>query len=260
MKNNEKKLYFVGACFFIFLILIKPAHAEATKEDNKILYSDSWSDGVNHLLDVQAPVNAISVVYSSAFNGNALRVSIHHSDDFSSVANGTPRGEISFARIFRFTPGFLYTVEWSTSIPSDYKFDSMQPELFAQILQGAHGGLGPPPFSVRFVDARYQVEIRGGARAVPHVFVFGDPGADKNNVVHWRLNYRPDHAGTSAVTDLFMNGKLVVHCKECENAYANDDDAYLKIGIYKWWWQSRPSDVDERTLYFGKISVRRDEL
>ncbi|MCG5072834.1 heparin lyase I family protein [Paraburkholderia tagetis] len=221
------------------------------------LYNSAWGRGIDPRLVIQAPRSAVSVVSSPVFHGHALRVSIDRSDDFHNVANGTPRGEIAFARIFRFEPNTLYEIGWSTSIPSGYKFDSLQPELFTQVLQGPEGGLGPPPFSIRLVDGRYQVEIRSAAKAAPHVFVFGDPAADEGNVVHWKLRYRPDHAGTNAVSDLFMNGVNVVRCHGCGNAYANDRGAYLKMGIYKWWWQSRPSDVSVRTLYFGNVLVKR---
>lgn len=53
-----------------------------------------------------------------------------------------------------------------------------------------------------------------------------------------------------------MNGVNVVNCQGCGNAYANDREAYLKMGIYKWWWQSRPSDVKDRTLFFGNVEVK----
>ncbi|WP_413187221.1 heparin lyase I family protein [Paraburkholderia sacchari] len=221
------------------------------------LYNSAWSQGIDPHLVVQASHDAISVVNSPVFHGHALRVSIHRSDDFHSVANGTPRGEVAFARIFRFEPDTLYEVNWSTSIPSDYQFDSLQPELFTQVLQGPEGGLGPPPFSIRFVEGRYHVEIRNAAKAAPRVFVFGDPVADKGKVIHWRLRYKPDHSGGKAITNLFMDGVNVVRCDGCGNAYANDRDAYLKMGIYKWWWQSRPSDVSDRTLYFGNVEVKR---
>lgn len=247
------------ASIFVALALIASSFSHCTTGSGTYeqLYNSSWAQGIDSRLDIQAPRNAISVVDSPVFSGPALQVSIHRTDDFHSVANGTPRGEIAFARIFRFEPGSLYEISWSMSIPSSYKFDYLQPELFTQVLQGPEGGLGPPPFSVRFVDGRYQVEIRNAAKAEPRVFMFGDPAADEGKVIQWRLRYRPDHTGVNAVTDLFMNGVNVVHCDGCGNAYANDRGAYLKMGIYKWWWQSRSSDVSVRTLYFGNVVVKR---
>lgn len=221
------------------------------------LYSSTWARGIDPRLTVQAPRNAISIVESPVFHEPVMRVSIHQYDDFHSVANGTPRGEIAFNRIFRFEPNQLYQISWSTATPQSYQFDSLQPELFTQILQGPEGGLGPPPFSIRFVNERYQVEIRNAAKAAPRIFVFGNPSADRGKAIHWVLRYRPDHTGENAVTDLSMNGVTVVHCEGCGNAYANDPGAYLKMGVYKWWWQSRPSKVSDRTLFFGNVEVKR---
>lgn len=250
-------LFRAGVLLSLQLAMTSISHGAASAEEYELLYNSSWAQGIDPRVDIQAPHNAISVVDSQVFHGPALQVSIRRSDDFSNVANGTPRGEIVFGRIFRFEPDTLYEIDWSTSIPLDYQFDSLQPELITQILQGPEGGLGSPPFSIRFVDGRYQVEIRSAAKVAPRVFVFGDPAADRGKVVHWQLRYRPNHTGANAITDLLMDGATVVHCDECGNAYANDRDAYLKIGIYKWWWQSRPSDVSVRTLYFGNVAVKR---
>ncbi|MCW5140495.1 polysaccharide lyase [Burkholderia cenocepacia] len=40
------------------------------------------------------------------------------------------------------------------------------------------------------------------------------------------------------------------------NAFPNDHQAYFKLGLYKWWWKTRPSDVTERTLYYGDIEMK----
>lgn len=253
-----KKIVFRASTFVaLLLVVLCLSYCATGGRTYEQLYNSKWTQGIDSDLDIQAPRDAISVVNSPVFHGPALRISIHRSDDFRKVANGTPRGEIAFARIFRFEPDTLYEVNWSTSIPPGYIFDSLQPELFTQVLQGPEGGIGPPPFSIRFVDGRYQVEIRSAAKAAPRVFVFGDPAADRGNIVHWTLRYRPDHTGTKAVTDLLMDGASVVHCEGCGNAYANDRGAYLKMGIYKWWWQSKPSDASDRMLYFGTVNVKR---
>ena len=48
---------------------------------------------------------------------------------------------------------------------------------------------------------------------------------------------------------------LVVHAVGRPNAYPGDQKAYLKIGIYKWWWLTRPSDVTQRTMYYGDVEI-----
>lgn len=229
----------------------------STDEQFELLYQERWKDGIGPDLTVQAPKNGISVIENGAFGGEVLKALVRRADDFTHVANGTPRAEVSFARAFAFAPGFLYEVRWSTMTPENYAFDSQQPELFSQILQGPSGGIGPPPFSIRFVDERYQVEIRNAANVKPQIFVFGNPAADRGKVIKWTLQYVPDQTGKDSITNLYMNGVQVVRCDHCGNAYAYDQDAYLKLGLYKWWWQSRPSDVFERTLFFGDVQVFR---
>jgi hypothetical protein len=39
------------------------------------------------------------------------------------------------------------------------------------------------------------------------------------------------------------------------NSYPDEKSAYLKIGVYKWWWITRPSDVSERTMYYGDVEI-----
>ncbi|WP_321947268.1 heparin lyase I family protein [Paraburkholderia sp. J10-1] len=243
---------------FVAVCMSTACSSQITGADGyESLYGSTWAQGIDPRLVIQAPRDAISTVESPVFHERVMRVTIHRSDDFHSVANGTPRGELAFNRIFHFEPDQLYQITWSTALPQNYQFDSQQPELFTQILQGPEGGIGPPPFSIRFVNGRYQVEIRNAAKAAPRIFVFGNPSTDRGKAIHWVLNYRPDHAGKNALTDLSMNGVSVVHCEGCGNAYANDQAAYLKMGVYKWWWQSRPSDVSERTIFFGNVEVKR---
>ncbi|WP_084168358.1 heparin lyase I family protein [Paraburkholderia acidipaludis] len=221
------------------------------------IFRSSWKSGIDERVVVQAPPGAISVVQGHNSDKSLVRVSVRRSDNFNGVANGTPRAELAFAKIFHFIPGITYEVAWSTGIPENYQFDSRQPELFTQILQGPKGGLGSPPFSIRFVNGRYQVEIRDARDDPAHIFVFGNPASDRGKMINWRLIYKADHSGVNSITELYMNGTRVVNCPGCGNAYKGDADSYLKIGIYKWWWKSRPTDVEDRTLYFGNVEVRR---
>ncbi len=68
---------------------------------------------------------------------------------------------------------------------------------------------------------------------------------DRGRWVQWTLRCRPDSSGAR-----------VLSATGIPNAYPNDSRAYFKIGIYKWWWKQRPSDVAERTMFFGASSLR----
>jgi len=73
--------------------------------------------------------------------------------------------------------------------------------------------------------------------------------------VKWRLHYSPDATGAQAITQVYKNDALVLHAAREPNAYAGDEKAYLKLGIYKWGWKNQPSDVTSRTLFYGNVTV-----
>ncbi|WP_144148440.1 heparin lyase I family protein [Paraburkholderia sp. BCC1884] len=219
-----------------------------------ILYRSAWHAGIDPRLTIQAPrPDAIATVAMPQFHGVALKATMRRADDFTHVANGTPRAEVVFARDAHFAVGKDYEVRWSTMIPPAYRLDSQQPEIITQLHQS--GFTGSPPFALMLSGGHYQVDVRGGAGTPSQSYTFGTPAADAGRVVTWRLHYRPDDQGTRALTDLYKDGVRVVHSMGRPNAYPGDQNAYLKIGIYKWWWQTRPSDVDERTMYYGDVEI-----
>lgn len=218
------------------------------------VYQSAWRDGVDRRLDVQAPnAGSITMVSVPQFQGAALKVSILPSDDFRKVANGTPRAEIAFGPVAKFDARKEYKISWSTMIPVDARLDFQQPEIISQMHQSMP--TGSPPFSLMLDRGQYRVDVYGGPGTKTESFMFGTPVADKGRVVRWTLLYRADSTGERAVTDLLQNGSVVVHAPGRPNAYPNDTAAYWKIGLYKWWWLTRPSDVTSRTLYFGDVRI-----
>ena len=63
------------------------------------------------------------------------------------------------------------------------------------------------------------------------------PGHPKRSVR--TVTGRPDKDGVS-----------LIKADGIANAYPDDIRAYFKFGIYKWWWQERPSAVTERTIFW----------
>jgi hypothetical protein len=182
----------------------------------------------------------------------ALRVSIRQQDDYSRVANGVPRAEISFAGRFTFEAGREYLVTWSTCLPADFPFDSKQPEGIGQIHEGVPKG--SPPWGMTLIGDRYQVQLRDGSQVQTRDI--GSATGDRGHWVQWALHYRPDASGASAITELSKDGAAALSANGVPNAYPGDSQAYFKIGIYKWWWQERPSDVSALTMFFGDVVAR----
>ncbi len=221
------------------------------------LYFTDFASGVDGGLMQQKPKGESLMTVEAPGNrsGKVLRASIEKGDDFTRVANGAPRAEISFGTRVRFHAGREYLIDWSLYLPGDYVFDSRQPEGITQIHQGP--SMGSPPFGISLVRSRYLVELRsaeGGRLAVDRNDI-GDAQADRGRWVTWRLRYLPDATGVNGRLELFKNGALVLDRNGRPNAYVGDDNSYVKIGIYKWWWKERPSDVTSRTLYFGDVTI-----
>lgn len=182
---------------------------------------------------------------------NALRVSIRRQDDFSRVANGAPRAEVNFLSRFAFQQGREYRISWSTCLPTDFQFDSKQPEGITQIHSSQPKG--SPPFGLSLNGGRYEVQLRDGERTA--TYDLGNASGDRGRWVRWTFHYRPDATGAKAIAELEKDGTVVVNGNGQPNAYPGDDRGYLKMGIYKWWWKDRPTDVDQRTVYFSNLVV-----
>ncbi|WP_160147418.1 heparin lyase I family protein [Caballeronia pedi] len=255
MKTRGDLVFLLWLCFALPRLGAAANNGCQGGDDGRyaVSYSTSWKSGIDQRIERQASrTDALRVVHVPEFQGSALRGSMRIDDDFTGVANGVPRVELAFVRLTRFAVSGDYEIRWSTMTPPDYEFDRKQPEIITQIHQSF--GFGSPPFSLMLAGDHYQVDVRG--RPAVKNITFGDTKKDRGRVVCWMLRYRPDDTGAFAVTDLYKDGALVVRGGTSANAYPNDRDAYLKVGIYKWDWKVRPSDVSERTMYYGDVEVR----
>lgn len=226
----------------------------AQGEDFSDLYSVRWSEGIDPRLAVQAPTSKSITTSAPGRNASVMLKSCMYRDEDFSKVKGIPRAEVAFVSVPRFSLGFEYEIHWSIYLPEDYKFDSKQPEIITQIHQSVN--YGSPPLSLMLSGNRYRVEIRGGAGASSYVREFGDPSADLGRLVEWSLRYRPDASGRNSLVDIYKNGNLILHVEGFPNSYSDESRAYLKLGLYKWWWLSRPSDVQQRCVYYGDVNVR----
>jgi hypothetical protein len=224
------------------------------------MFSTDWSHGIDRrLLLQQATPDAIRVVrLARADMDTAVLFTISRNTDYQRVANGTPRAELSFNRFLHFERGKDYVIQWQILIPDGYRFDTQQPELIAQIHQGPAAGY--PPFALFIAgNGQYEVHNRTHNPRDSVTRLFGSPMDDRGRVVNWMLRYVPDDSGRLAVTELFEDGRSVFRLTGLPNAYPDDDRAYLKLGIYKASWQRAPTDVEQRSLYYGRVTVQQRE-
>ncbi|MEP6668011.1 MAG: heparin lyase I family protein [Chthoniobacter sp.] len=221
-----------------------------------LVYAAKFDTTIDPTIVQQKPTpDSLTVDAPGNLATKCLRVSMQQTDDYSKVANGSPRSELSFSRLFLFAPGKDYLVEWSTFIPVDFQFDGQQTEGITQIHHGMR--TGSPPFMLALRGNTYQVELRGGPKeqikTTKHPL--DNAEADRGHWVKWRLHYSPDATGAQAITQVYKNDALVLDAVHEPNAYAGDEKAYLKLGIYKWGWKNQPSGVTSRTLYYGDVTV-----
>ncbi|WP_165418504.1 heparin lyase I family protein [Dyella amyloliquefaciens] len=242
-----------GLAFFCMLAVSAAADSRNWVE----LFSTDWSHGVDKRIQYQMPrKDSIGVVDApQEMGGKALKVTISKNDDYSAVANGAPRAELSFNGFLHFSQGKEYVLSWQTYMPAGYTLDRGQAEVVFQIHQGPAAGY--PPFAIFLSEGgQYEVHNRTQSKADWVSAFFGRVESDRGRVVNWQLHYIPDGSGARAVTELTKDGQLVFATKGVPNAYEDDDRAYLKLGLYKADWLKKSSEVDTRTMYYGGVSVK----
>lgn len=184
----------------------------------------------------------------------AVHVEINRGEDFSGVANGSPRAEFLLPSNIRLAPGSEYLIRWRTYLPRNFAFDHQQWEIITQIHHGALSG--PPPFMLTLSGADYAVSVRGGKNTAHGSGVrICCAMDDVGRWVDWTLEYAPDATGRRATTRLWKDGRQVFNGDGMPNAYPDDSRAYLKFGIYKPEWLIEPSDVQFLEIYYSVVAV-----
>lgn len=220
-----------------------------------------WRDGLSGAVSPQAnPGDIETVPDPDDALRQVLRATIARHESFTSVANGTPRAEVLFREPATFAQRSDYLVRWSTYIPHRFEFDAKQMVIISQIHQSARQG--GPTVALALLGTSYYVSTRGGMQ-VQKITARGKiccADDDRGKWVHWTLRYIPDDSGKQSLTQLWKNDELVFGSEKIANAYPGDQNAYLKIGLYKAGWQREPSDAEVQTLFYGPVSIRKRQV
>jgi len=200
---------------------------------------------------VQANSGDVSAVSNpDGTGGKVIKITASKSENFASVANGTPRAEMLRSNN-NFQQGKEYYIHFKLYLPSDYQFDqSGAQESIAQIHQDVSSG--PPPFLLGLDGSNYYMYSEAGNKQYKQV-LFGSASGDRGKWVDWTLHYKPS-SSSSGVSQLYKNGTLV-QTFNAPNAYPNGTTGYLKLGIYKWAWETNPSSVTSRTRYYDDVDI-----
>ncbi|WP_321870935.1 heparin lyase I family protein [Paraburkholderia tropica] len=215
-----------------------------------------WHSKWDSVVSTQANPGDLAIV-SDPENGlrKVLRAKIARYENYTHVANGTPRAELLFHEPAIFIQGTDYLVRWSTYIPRDFEFDSKQMVIISQIHQSAREG--GPTVALTLLGTNYYISTRGGLQvqrttAGANLCCADD---DRGKWVNWTLRYIPDDSGRKSLTQLWKNGESVFRSEHIANAYSGDQRAYLKIGLYKAGWKKEQSDSELQTLFYGPVSI-----
>ncbi|WP_321844635.1 heparin lyase I family protein [Paraburkholderia bannensis] len=191
-------------------------------------------------------------------NRKALRFRISRDEDFSSVANGYPRAEVSFSSPLRFETASRYVVKWQSFIPVSFTPDSRQSVVIMQIHQGGCCS-GPPPIMLTIRGERYEFAERSSRISVRERQI--SPTTDDiEKWVSWTLEYTPDPGGTFARTVLLKDGVEVYSSFGLANAYDDSQSSYLKIGLYKAGWKTESSGPDRIEILLGDMSICQETM
>lgn len=227
------------------------AHA-AGPDVYKPFFRTNFASGATGLMVHALPEDVSFVPAPGKSKLTAVKFEMNRYQDFSSVCNGTPRAEFCLLPLGKFQQGKEYKITWSSFIPADYQFDFAQPEIIMNIHQTLN--TGSPPYCMTLMGNLYQVRLQNDQVNVVYITV-GDASADKGKWINWRLQYKPDSTGKSSITRLYKESQLVFDGKGMPNSYPNDNGAYMKLGLYKWWWKVRASDVSRRAMLYGDVTA-----
>lgn len=219
------------------------------------VFSSDWRNGIDPVIEVQraTPDDLVSVMDPVRPGQKALQATVDTDEDFSAVANGSPRAEIVFPRSINFAAGNEYLIRWSTFIPRDVELNPKYPAVITQIHQGPLAG--SPPISLMVRGAHYQLWERDGSLSTVPGPDICCSDAERGAWVKWVLDYVPDSTGIRSSTRLWKNDVLVHVSQDVPNAYPNDAAAYLKMGIYGPGWKTTALGPLRMRLLLGPVSI-----
>lgn len=213
--------------------------------------SADWQNGLSVLGGIQSPSAGNVTIVADPLDASrpVVQVYIRSNQNYSQVANGSPRAEMVFSNNLKFVQGKDYLLRWSTYIPPDYVFDPKLVLVITQIHQTALGG--SPPMELDLNGGNYVVSMRGGSSGSASKLICCAQ-QDQGKWVDWALRYVPDSSGVHASTQLWKDGVAVFGTQGFPNAYPGDNGSYLKMGLYL---ISPFQSQSQITLLFGPVTV-----
>jgi hypothetical protein len=176
----------------------------------------------------------------------SARFELHRGD---ATVSSSKRAEVSEPTP---RPGARERVErwygFSIFLPEEWVSDPS-----AEILTQWHhaADTGSPPLALGTKDGQWQISRHWEnheEHALPSRY---ETGRWTDWVVHARWS-----PGTDGLVEAWRDGSEV-YCRTGKNKYDDGRPVYMKFGIYKWDWQSKPSRsrTDRRVMYYDSLRV-----
>lgn len=158
------------------------------------------------------------------------------------------------------TVGSAWWIGFSEFIPADWQNDLKEnPELIWQFHGATNGpSSGSPPLSAVVIGDSIFIQTRTGTNASVNgekIINAGKILIPKGVWSDWVINCKFDY--TNGFIKVWRNGMQVANYLG-PTLYpslnqTNQNGPYLKLGVYKWFWGSASSIVDERVLFADEV-------
>lgn len=220
--------------------------------------------------ELPKPHSAAVVASPTREGGSALMINLYRGD-----APGRERAEVmpdawqaypNF--INEFKPGEEYWYTFSVLLPSDWVIDDDN-EIIFQFHSRPDFHLGEtwgrhPPLALAIKGSEWELINRGDARKVlpkdtaPQLYqrlTLGTiaPGVWTDWAFQVKWSYGPD-----GILQVWKDGQLVAS-HYGPNTFNDDKGPYLKLGIYKFTWNRRPTLTDHRVIYFDSLRIVKSD-
>lgn len=253
MKTMLRKTLFI--LLLIVLMAGQKCYALSSSELTPLLITD-FANGIIDPWGAQANPGDISVVTDPVGSSiKAMKAHININEDFSKVANGSPRAEILNTKQ-QFVNDNSYVIIFKTYLPQDFQAELTytNPHSFFQVHQNISSG--SPQLSLQIDKNNYLMTSTSSELANPQyksvTKIIGTISGDLGKWVEWTILYKPSYSASGQVV-IWKNGLIVlVYNGVC--AY-NGVTGYPKFGLYKWNWKLTPTTTTDITTYFSNIGI-----
>lgn len=217
---------------------------------------------------VQGPTNSVSISTEFARAGSkALKFDFNRSD-WSTSNTFLLRSEVvPNAPAIEYALGQTYWTGFSEFLPTTWENDYVGNEELIWQYHGGPDGAGShsPPLSFVLSGDTAQVRLLAGtgvyATNPATTVLLSMPVSElKGHWTDWVIQTKFDY--NNGIVNIWRNGvRMVTYSGPTTyrtTQQLNESGAYLKLGVYKWWWGTSTTRISNRTMFVDEVRVGSD--